>query len=502
MINRIAAIVRADVLIRFRRASTVVVFLLLSALAYVWIPDPSTGRALMQIGKARALYNSASIAVATAMLASLFVGLVGFYVVSNAVKRDVQTRCGFVLAATPVTRAEYVIGKFIGNTIFLATFTAGFMMTSMAMVIVRGEAPLEPLVFLKHYLIVMPPAIVFVSMIAITFESVRFLEGRFGDVAYFFVWSMVTGAVAIALMEAHVRAMAYFDVGGLAILIDRISSIVHSTSISIGASPFDASRPPVVFNGIPLDATLAIQRLVAMLVPLPLAGLATIAFHRFDPTRVRRGREKRHRHLLSRINAALAAPLRLLAPRNPIAADALLTITAQPLIVIAAIGFAIAALAENTPEVMLIAFAAAAIAIADVACRDQRAGTVTLIRSAPNVKTYFVAWKLASSLVVALLILAVPLVRSGAIVAGIVGVIFIAAAATSLAIISNNAKTFIVLFLSFWYIVLNDHGKTAALDFAGFYGHATPATVAAYLGVAAALLATAQTIYWMRVRRD
>ena len=52
---RIAAIVRADFLVRFRRISTVIVFLLLSAFAYVWIPDPSTGRTLIQINGQRAI---------------------------------------------------------------------------------------------------------------------------------------------------------------------------------------------------------------------------------------------------------------------------------------------------------------------------------------------------------------------------------------------------------------------------------------------------------------
>src|SRR5438067_8450527 len=82
------AIAKADALIRFRRVSTAVMFLLLSAIAYLWVPDPRSGNALMQIGKARALYNSAAIGVATAILGTLFIGLGGFYAVSNAVRRD------------------------------------------------------------------------------------------------------------------------------------------------------------------------------------------------------------------------------------------------------------------------------------------------------------------------------------------------------------------------------------------------------------------------------
>src|SRR6185369_207776 len=96
--RRMLSIAAADVRIRFRRTSTVVVFLLLSGLAYLWVPAPSTGRALMIVNGRRALYNSAAIAMATSLLGALFVGLAGFYVVSNAVSRDARSRVGSIIA--------------------------------------------------------------------------------------------------------------------------------------------------------------------------------------------------------------------------------------------------------------------------------------------------------------------------------------------------------------------------------------------------------------------
>ena len=64
-LGRIAAIVGADFRIRFRRVSTLVIFLLVSFSAYLWVPDPATGRALLQVGGRRAVYNSAAIGMAT-----------------------------------------------------------------------------------------------------------------------------------------------------------------------------------------------------------------------------------------------------------------------------------------------------------------------------------------------------------------------------------------------------------------------------------------------------
>ena len=46
-------------------------------------------------------------------------------------------------------------------------------------------------------------------------------------------------------------------------------------------------------------------------------------------------------------------------------------------------------------------------------------------------------------------------------------------------------KTFIVLFLTFWYIALSDKGQSPSLDFAGWYGTATPAVIAAYAAIGA-----------------
>jgi len=73
-------------------------------------------------------------------------------------------------------------------------------------------------------------------------------------------------------------------------------------------------------------------------------------------------------------------------------------------------------------------------------------------------------------------------------------------AAVTLGVISNNAKTFTVLFLTFWYVVMSDKGATPALDFAGFFGRATPVTIAMYAAVGAVMLAGAQFVHARRLR--
>jgi hypothetical protein len=477
--NRIAAIAAADVRIRFRRTSTVVVFLLLSGLAYLWVPAPSTGRALMIVNGRRALYNSAAIAMATSLLGALFVGLAGFYVVSNAVSRDARSRVGSIIAATPLRSGEYIVGKFLGNVLFLATFFAGFMLVSMAMVLVRGEGPLQPWIFISQYLLLAPPPIVFVSALAILFECVPWLSGRGGDVAYFFVFTIAMGVTTAAVTGGGMAWAAYLDPSGLAAVIAQNIAVLHTKSMSIGASPFDPRKPPIVYPGLRLGGAFVVQRLVATLAPLPLLLVARASFHRFDPVRVRIA-AKAERRWLARLNVLLRPLTRVLlrmpAARSlPLAAvaDAQLTLVLLPPVALVIVA---AAVARSLP----FAFLAMAIAIADVASRDVRADTVSLLHSAPRLREHFVAWKTMSASLVAL-----PFVVTFPSPACFAGAFFTVAAAMAL----RNPKSFLLLFLSFWYIAINDKGATPWLDFGGFYGRGMPAIYAmlgvAFLGVAA-----------------
>ena len=65
--------------------------------------------------------------------------------------------------------------------------------------------------------------------------------------------------------------------------------------------------------------------------------------------------------------------------------------------------------------------------------------------------------------------------------------------------ISGNPKTFIVLFLTFWYVVVNDSGKTKSLDFAGFYGTPSMGVIAMYAGIAIAFVVAAAIVHRARL---
>lgn len=197
--------------------------------------------------------------------------------------------------------------------------------------------------------------------------------------------------------------------------------------------------------------------------------------------------------------------------RTPAMTDALTTLAAFPLTVIAIIVFAIASLAADDAQslftgVLPLATAACAIAIADISSCEKRAGTSALTFAAPRLRERFVLFKFSSALFVTLAFLAVPLAcairtRPHLTVALLAGVVFLTAAPTTLGIVSANPKTFIVAFLSFWYVANQDKGASPELDFAGWFGTATPKIIAAYALSAVLLLVTAQLFHAHELRR-
>jgi hypothetical protein len=128
------------------------------------------------------------------------------------------------------------------------------------------------------------------------------------------------------------------------------------------------------------------------------------------------------------------------------------------------------------------------------------------LRATPRLRENLVWWKLGSTFLLCLAFCTAAILRTailgtlplGALLSGIA---FLAATATSLGVMTGNAKTFIVLFLSFWYLVVNDHGANSWFDFAGFYRGGEPGTMAVYALASIGAVLLAQVFYRARLIR-
>ena len=523
---RLLAVAAADVRARLRRPATLVLLGLLLAAASTTFPDPSTGQGILTIGGKRAVYGSAALAVATAGLLPVLLGLFGFYAVSNAVGIDRRSGAGRLLGATPMTDAEYLLGKLAGSLALLSVVTLAFSAVVMAVQVVHGEAPLEPLVFLAHVLVVALPALFTVAAFALLFECVPFLAGRFGDVAYFFVW-LVTLTVPVVLADSARGTLsplaAALDGNGLGFLMTEIRRVTGSGELTIGWGGRAAPGAPMVFPGFDFSAAMLGRRALAFLPPLALLPVALAAFDRFDPAR-RLGATSVRVSLLARASALVRpAAARLLAvvvpeegrPGRPglVSAsltDLLVTLRLQPLVVAALPAAALLALAlppATARTLLSAAYVALAFLLADAATREERTGLARVFAATPGAGGRVTAVKLGGASLAALLLL-VPLAAKAAVErplalpAAVAGGLAAAALAVALGTATGSPKPFVGLLLAAWYLALNDQGRTPALDLAGFTGAATASSVAGWLLAAALLAAAAFAAGRLRSWRD
>ena len=216
----------------------------------------------------------------------------------------------------------------------------------------------------------------------------------------------------------------YFDFTSFGFMTDQLSRTLHTNSVSIGASTFDPKKAPIVFPGLTLTRAWVLPRLVSTFAPLLLLPLAALCFHRFDPVRTRQTSERSSRNWIGRLQN-LFKPLsrRLVAPLlrpagggsflGAMWSDAVLTLMLYPLALVAFIVITIVSMFAPLPTLMPGVFAALAIIVADVATRDVRANTVAALRSMPRLRENFVWWKLGSTLLLSLLLAAVPLRARG-----------------------------------------------------------------------------------------
>ena len=355
---------------------------------------------------------------------------------------------------------------------------------------------------MKQYVLLVTPTILIVSALAILFECIPWLSGRFGDVAYFFLWVGSLGFVA-STMEGGASPspfIAAFDYSGMGYLLDQIRTHFKTSSLSIGASHFDPAKPPIVFAGMTLERSWYLPRLMSVAMPFGLLAIARVFFHRFDPARIRVTRSK-DRRWLQKINV-LAKPLAklpFLLRHGVVLTDAMMTFTAAPWALLVWVGISIAAIAN--PSSLPIAFALTAPVVADIASRDVRAGTLSILRASPRLRETYVWWKLGSSLIVAFLMMLLPLIVSRAPIETAVGIAFIATVATALAAMTGNPKTFIVLFLTFWYLAVSDKGLTPAMRFGGIHGTAPGVVTATYAAIALVAVIVADRFYAWRLHR-
>jgi hypothetical protein len=271
---------RADFLERVRRYSFLLTLAGAVYLGYAVI----VGDITLRFARYRGVNNSAWVGLQMALTTALFVSLVGFYVVKNAVDRDLQTRVGQILATTPIGRLDYVLGKAFSNFAVLGVAVAVLAVAAALGQFWAGEdyrLKLWPLVY--PFLLFAWPVMAFVAALAVFFEAIPWLRGGFGNVVYFFLYMLLlvyglethtalADFVGIGAMESHLQIWLFAKLPG------------YRGGTSFGSSS-ERALQTFVWEGFDWSPELLSLRLYWIAVALALVLLAALLFDRFDPAR-------------------------------------------------------------------------------------------------------------------------------------------------------------------------------------------------------------------------
>jgi hypothetical protein len=286
--------VEAEVKTRLRSPSTIVAAVALLALSFYWIPDPASGA--VSIGwegpggrLTTGIYNSAYIGAAASVLASIFLTLIGFYLVAGSVRRDEETRVGAILAATPISKTAYLAGKLVSHAVYLTLLGAASIVSGMLVFLRYGVGPFRLGDFVVPFLILVLPGLGFTAACAVLFDAIPFLRKRAGLVLFFFFWVFVFFAAPVALSHGfdHRQAddpLPIFDPAGVAVFAQAIADSVPGGEVrGITMGYVIPSTPPdrVEWRGMHLSARAVLNRSYSLLWILGVFALAVLFFDRF-----------------------------------------------------------------------------------------------------------------------------------------------------------------------------------------------------------------------------
>ncbi len=480
---------RGDFLERTRRYS----YLLTMVWILFWGYFVITRKYSIQFSNYQGEFNSAWAGTMMAITCTLMLLLVGFYLVKNSIKRDGVTRVGQILASTQIKKSIYLFSKFISNFIVLFTLVLVLMILALAMQLlgdIRTDIDLWEL--LSPFLIISIPAIIFISSLAILFESIRWLRGSIGNVLYLFGMQagIVSGAWKFHLFD--LSAIGFFERSVKAAILEVYPGV--SIGMQIGFIGFveneliDATNF-FQWNGLEWTEQMLLFRLFWIVLTVIAVFLAVPFFDRFDPAKEKRQIIRRAKNKNLSVKADFFE-------NKPVMSDLSIKLITKPafslfhlvkaelkvmlkgfhlvwyLIALLIIAGQIAAPFDIARQYIVSAAMVWPLVIwSGMGTRESRFGTKQLLFSSPfplkrQLPAIWLAGLAVGLMAVSGMIFRVILMGElSYLLALIIGILFVPSLALALGNLSGTKKLFEVIYLFLWYVGSIDH--ISALDFLG-----------------------------------
>jgi len=237
----------------------------------------------------RGEFNSAWIGTMTVLVTNSFLFLLGFYLVSNCIARDVRTGVGQIIATTPVSRGAYLLGKWLSNFAVLAVLELILAAAALVMALLKREAALDLDALLMPFLAVGLPLLAFIASLGVVFETIPWLRGALGSILYFFFWlGNVIGSLLLNLGLPVLK-----DPFGFKVFRDSLVAAVTAAYPGITIFGYSSvidiyhNQEFKVFNwsGLDWNAGIIAGHWLWVVLAVGFVLLSAAWFARFDPAR-------------------------------------------------------------------------------------------------------------------------------------------------------------------------------------------------------------------------
>ncbi|QSX37428.1 hypothetical protein [Shewanella sedimentimangrovi] len=278
--NRFLQSVMADYRQRIRRQSFLATLLLMAVLTMLFFPSTDSEYQTLIINDYRGIYNSAWLGICLAMLNILFLPIICFYLIKNAIGTDRNAGIGELIAATPVSKSAYLLAKWTVNVGVLLSIVMVMMLTLVFIQLYYGESrEIEPWLILWPQLVFVVPMLLLIAAVALLFESVSWLRGGLGNLLYFFLW---TGSIVCMAENAS----------GLGMVMQQLETEVeqrfgekqYATNLGITVHEGGMAVKTFVWQGVEITNQLLLSSVPLLLLTVLALCLAVVCFDRFRHT--------------------------------------------------------------------------------------------------------------------------------------------------------------------------------------------------------------------------
>lgn len=279
---------RADFLERVRRYSFLIMLGLAAFLGY----QVAIGNVSVRLNEYRGEFNSAWVGSMMALMTTFFVGWFGFYLVKGSIARDRETGVGQILATTPLTRPLYTFGKWVSNFSVLLSMVIVVAFTALPIQLLAGEdTRINLIAIIEPFIFIALPMMALVAALAVLFESIPFLQGGFGNLAYFFLF-----IASLPLSMSLSSEYPAYEPLGMGLLMQSMGTAARE-QFPAYTSGFVLGEPGTItgifkWAGVDWTADILLARFSFLGIAVLLTLISAIFFDRFDPSRSRPGQAK------------------------------------------------------------------------------------------------------------------------------------------------------------------------------------------------------------------